>query len=271
MKTLDPDRIHLRAAPAALPTAAINAQEGTIKGISLLTAGREATGYGIWIDQTTLATFQTLLQGRRLKAYATHDSGIDGTLEEVGFWENPRIDGNQLRADFTALDAWRKFQPDEFATLFELAAKLPDEFGASLSFRFTLAWVCRAGADVPTDRTFSITGANLFVPPMPADALRAMPSVRALEVYSCDFVDQPAANSGLFSTGVRTAQKGLGKPESYEAALTRKLATEAAHSARPIEYPGKGTLSGISAAEACLAQKLKEQGDFNRPGRLAVD
>lgn len=200
------DRLSLRAG-SALAKNAVDAVAGTIKGVSLLTADREASGHGVWIDRRTLDTFKAQLDGRPLKAYATHGSwSLDGTLDEVGLWQNPQIDETgsapQLREDFGALDAWKKHSAAEFDTLFELAAKAPTEFGASLSFRFSLVWVNQDGSEVPTVRKFRYSSdrgyEQFFEPSAPVTALRAMPSVRALEVYSADFVDTPAANDGLF-------------------------------------------------------------------------
>lgn len=204
-----PDRLSLRAV-ATLAKNAVDAAAGTIKGVSLLTADREAAGHGVWIDRRTLDTFKAQLDGRPLKAYATHGSWcMDGTLDEVGLWQNPQIDETggapQLREDFFALDAWKKHCAAEFDTLFELATKAPTEFGASLSFRFSLVWVNADSSEVPTVRKFRYSSdrgyEQFFEPPATATALRAMPSVRATEVYSADFVDDPAANDGLFRAG----------------------------------------------------------------------
>lgn len=197
---LDPHRISFRAGSAT--PAAVNAEAGTISRVSLITADREAGGHGVWIDARTLETFSALLEKRRFKAYATHGWG-DGTLNEVGYWENVAIDGKNLRADFSALTAWKTHHRDEFDTLFELAAKMPAEFGASLSFRFQLAWVAADARETPTVRKYRYSSDRgyeaYFDPVAPTGALRASPSVRAIEVYSADFVDVPAANTGLFS------------------------------------------------------------------------
>ena len=167
-----------------------------------MTANREAAGHGVWIDQQSLASFQKLLEGRRFKSYISHGWG-DQTLAEPGLWQSSVVDGAHLRADFVALDAWRKHSPDKFETLFELAQKLPGEFGVSLSFRMALAWVRADGTEIPTRIRYRDIGGwdyeKFFDPAAPADAVRTdMPSVRAVEVYSADFVDDPAANDGLF-------------------------------------------------------------------------
>jgi len=211
------DQLILNRSVATLPKDSVDLAAGLIRGVSLITGDREAAGYGVWVDSKTIDTFVAQLTGRPLKAYATHGTwGKDGTLDEVGLWQNPRRDDSgpapQLREDFAALDAWRKHQPAEFEMLFELAAKAPTEFGASLAFRMTLAWVMPDGSEVATVRKWRECGAwdyePYFDPPMPVGALRDMPSVRATEVYSADFVDTPAANDGLFRSPARVDAPG---------------------------------------------------------------
>lgn len=256
---IDPHRIQLRTESQSKRAGAVDLKTGRIFGVSLLTADREATGWGLWIDSATLVSFHALLAGRRLKAYATHGvPGLDGTLDEVGFWDGVRIDGLNLREDFTALDAWRRHAPAEFDTLFELAEKLPGEFGASLSFSYKPVWVLRDGTEVPTQRKFSIGGEVIYAPPAPSSAVRAMPSVRALDVYSADFVDDPAANTGLFSShpgrgNFKQQPRGLAK---YEARVSAQLAANEAKLNQPVEYQGKGTLQGLAKVEAAYAAKL---------------
>lgn len=183
----------------------VDREAGTISDVALITAGREATGWRMWIDDRTVALFSELLQGRKLKAYATHGKwGGDGTLDEVGLWSEPRIDGPSLRANFKALAAWRKHSEDEFDTLFELATEAPAEFGASLNLRYKLAWVRKNGEDVATKiaRWNWQEDKPVYEPAAPADAVRFdMPSVRPYKVMSADFVDTPAATDGLFREG----------------------------------------------------------------------
>lgn len=198
---------------------AVDTKAGRITGVSLMTADREAAGHGMWVDARTNETFREVMADRKIKAYATHGMwGKDGTLDEVGYWSGIRIDGQHLRADFQSLAAWRKHNEGEFDTLFEIAATMPEEFGASLAFRFNLAWVRKDGSEVPTEKRFRYLGdwewEEYFVPPAPVDALREMPSVRCVEVYSADFVDQPAANDGLFRAAAPRALDAAGNGDS---------------------------------------------------------
>jgi hypothetical protein len=180
----------------------VNAETGIMRGVVLISADREAAGHGVWIDVKTLETFRAGIGFRKIKAYATHGTcGKDGTLDEIGYWQAPRIDGLNLRADFHALEAWRKHHGAEFDKLFELAAIMPEEFCASLAFRCKLVWVRKDGTEIETERKLIAGGMWEFTPAMPTDALRKMPSVRCTEVFSADFVDQPAATDGLFRAG----------------------------------------------------------------------
>jgi hypothetical protein len=214
--TLDPQRLSLRSATSS--ASRVDAAAGTISRVSLITGDREAGGHGLWIDRKSLETFQALLTDRRLKAYATHGTwSKDGTLDEIGYWQASALEGNQLFADFVALTSWKTHARPEYDTLFELAEKLPSEFGVSLSFKFATVWVMPGGAEIATRRKFSAIGDAVYDPPAPVGALRALPSVRAVEIYSADFVDQPAANAGLF----RSESGGAIEPSSREAEIAR--------------------------------------------------
>jgi hypothetical protein len=260
----DPFRLQLRAVGESENLGAVDAKLGRISGVSQLTADREAAGHGVWIDQKTLETFLVQLSDRRIKAYATHGAwGGDGTLDEVGYWESPRIDGNQLRSDFQSLDAWRKHQEAEFDTLFELASKLPKEFGASLSFRMTLAWVRKDGTELATVRKWRERGMwdyeQYFDPAMPADALREMPSVRCVEVYSADFVCVPAANDGLFRAGPGVDDAAKGAPAAQPlisnmklSDLIAKFSAQSERLARAVKFHDANPVATMEQLEAHL-------------------
>jgi hypothetical protein len=162
---------------------AIDAEAGTIIGVAVITAGPARghfdweSGKPLYADATTLQEVmqcaQTYVGG--LKVKFNHGSGVG---DIVGRLENFRINGDVLRADFRALSA----SPHR-AYLFEIASTIPESFGLSVSF-----------SGKPTT-----SGERAFA--------------RCSEIYSADFVDEPAANpSGLF-------QRGAGNPA--EAAQTQ--------------------------------------------------
>lgn len=250
---------------ADAPAPQVDRTAGRIAGVSLITADREAAGWEMWIDAKTVTGFQALLSNRRLKAYATHGSfGKDGTLDEVGFWELPRIDGLQLRADFVALSAWRRHSEAEFDTLFELAEKMPSEFGASVAFTYALAWVRRDGSEVPTLRKWREAGRweyeLYYDPPAPVDAVRDMPSVRPLTCRSADFVDQPAANDGLFRASPVDVRGSVDSPPPSPARMHIKdiyarFSANSAHVARAVALLSANDSLTLDAIAAEIAKE----------------
>jgi hypothetical protein len=155
---------------------AIDAEAGTILGVAVITEGPARghfdweSGKPLYADATTLREVMQCAQtyAGGLKVKFNHGSGVG---DIVGRLENFRIEGNVLRADFRALSA----SPHR-AYLFEIASTIPESFGLSVSF-----------SGKPT-----ASGERAFA--------------RCSEIYSADFVDEPAANpNGLF-------QRGAGNP-----------------------------------------------------------
>lgn len=141
----------------------VNADAGIITGVSVITVG-PALGHGLMIDATTLQQVKSCAEqftdGLRVKM--DHCTGIDAM---VGVLRAFRITGDQLRADLHLIKSHA-----DFPKLLEMAQTIPGAFGLSIVFSGTPAEV----------------GQTRFA--------------RCLEIYSCDIVDQPAANpSGLFS------------------------------------------------------------------------
>lgn len=151
---------------------AIDAEKGVILGVAVITAGPArghfdwASGNPLFADAKTLAEVKTCAEtySGGLKVKFNHGSGVG---DIVGSLRNFRIDGDVLRADFHALQT----SPNR-AYLFEIAATMPDSFGLSISFS--------GKPEEGEDKSFA----------------------RCTEIYSADFVDEPAANpNGLFQRG----------------------------------------------------------------------
>lgn len=143
----------------------VKRKEYEMEGVSVITEG-DALGHGVMIDTMSLASVKTCAEtySGGLKVKVNHGSGADAI---VGRLTNFRIDGTQLRADLKLLKS-HVLTPQ----LMEMAEDMPEAFGLSISFSGTID-------DQGDDGMF----------------------VRCLEIYSCDIVDQPAANpSGLFSS-----------------------------------------------------------------------
>lgn len=162
-----------------LQSGAVDAQAGTIKGVSIATAGVTAEGHHMtivdendtvlevreWVtDADTLSTMldAILAIGEPLKAKLEHGSGLS---EIVGTFDNFRIDGAHLRADFEAIQTAAGAEH-----LLNLAAKVSKQFGVSVTAKLNRV---KAGA---------------------------VDLMRAVKVMSADFVDSPAINAGLFSS-----------------------------------------------------------------------
>jgi hypothetical protein len=195
----------------------INREAGTMAGVSLISVG-EALGHGAYVDEDSIDTALSALNqmGGGLPAYITHRGALfdDRLTREIGMFTGFRVEGEQLKADFTAFDSFKEDESRKFNRLFEMAEKMPERFGLSIVFSAVMAWATADG-DVPgsMDR--------------PETAQFEFPSVRVLEVNSADFVDTPAANQrGLFS---KIDTKTLSKmtkaelTEKYEALEAEKV------------------------------------------------
>jgi hypothetical protein len=148
---------------AAATGSRVDREAGILRGVSVITAGVEAKGHGIWIDQTSLemvkAAAETYVDGLQVKS--DHGSGfgeIEGVLRDFV------IDGNQLRADFHLIKSG-----EEYERICEMAEMMPSSFGLSIEF---------SGISEEIDE---------------------YRYARPVEIYAVALVDQPAANpSGLF-------------------------------------------------------------------------
>lgn len=135
-----------------------------LMGVSVITEG-DALGHGVKIDRMSLETVRRCAEtyAGGLKVKVNHYSGADAI---IGTLRGFRIDGPQLRADMRLLKS-HSMTP----VLMEMAAEMPDSFGLSISFSGQIE-----------------------------DGENDTKLMRCLEIYSCDIVDQPAANpTGLFS------------------------------------------------------------------------
>jgi hypothetical protein len=148
---------------AAATGSRVDREAGILRGVSVITAGVEAKGHGIWIDQTSLemvkASAETYIDGLQVKS--DHGSGfgeIEGVLRDFV------IEGNQLRADFHLIKSG-----EEYERIMEMAEMMPSSFGLSIEF---------SGISEEIDE---------------------YRYARPVEIYAVALVDQPAANpSGLF-------------------------------------------------------------------------
>lgn len=140
----------------------VDVASGVITGVAACTVG-EAKGHGLFVDLKFLQQLKNLAEARtnkRVRSGADHWSGIKDT---AGYCDNWVIDGQTLRCDFNLLE-----NEEAREKLCEMALKIPDEFGFSVSFE---------GEPEEIGRVYY---------------------ARAENFISNDLVTQPAANPGLF-------------------------------------------------------------------------
>ena len=220
----------------------INREAGTMAGVSLISVG-EALGHGAYVDEDSIDTALASLNqmGGGLPAYITHRGALfdDRLTREIGMFSGFRVEGEQLKADFTAFDSFKEDESRKFNRLFEMAEKMPERFGLSIVFSAVMAWATADG-DVPGSME------------RPETAQFEFPSVRVLEVNSADFVDTPAANQrGLFS---KIDTKTLSKMTKAE--LTEKyeaLEAEKVTLAKQVE-----DLEGSASAFEAQTEEIKQ-------------
>lgn len=185
-----------------------DAAAGTLTELALITAEREALGHGLYIDARTLETALASVKalGGKLRAYIRHlswgdyiDNGGDRVLEMPGYFEGLKIDGDKLVAEsFTFFDSFKEAEPAAYARLMEMAQKTPELFGLSIE---------AYGYGVYVDEDGNEYGAE----PEDTDLLYdGLPAFRVTRLTAAAFVDQPAANDGLFSQVKRAV--GFGRP-----------------------------------------------------------
>jgi|15BtaG_2_1085339.scaffolds.fasta_scaffold00086_10 hypothetical protein len=117
--------------------------------------------------------------------------------EEAGLKQTGPKRKYKLKArQFQAFNSFRNYQPEAFSRLFEMAEILPENFGVSLVFEARLFW------QMSDDTELEFDGWD----ERPEGSQYELPTVEVVRVMSADFVDNPAANSSLFSE-IKTTQK----------------------------------------------------------------
>jgi hypothetical protein len=175
------------------------ATEKGLQDVSILTIG-EANGHGMLVDEKTISDFIKLSMGKTIPAYLTHEGAqdketgrpLDRLGKEIGMFSGFYRDGNKVRAkNFQFLDSFKSAEPKTHATLVEMAKNFAENLGISPVMRHFRAWVNKDGSEIKAD------GDNV-----PASAMNKHPSMRLRDLLSCDFVQKPAANLGLFEAQV---------------------------------------------------------------------
>ena len=170
------------------PIERVDRENGVIRGVSIITGNREASGHGVFIDETF--TDQVIEAGRAqgklgVKSRFDHPGAcsrsMGTTIGRMRKFRRHEDDPNKVLADLHLLQA-AKTSPDGdlFTHVLDLADEDPDAFGVSIVFR----------EDKP--ETFE------FDDDVSADDPRRLPHARLASLHQADVVDEPAANDGLF-------------------------------------------------------------------------
>lgn len=180
--------------------ARIDAMEGVIRGVSVITAGVQARGHDLWTDGTTLLQMKQCAdrKGGRIPVKENHKSGVEAVC---GYLANFEVDGSRLRADLYLLKSHPRREQ-----YIEAAERMPEGLGLSAAF------------EPPTGDSF-VAGKKM---------------ARCEDLLAVDLVTMPAANpSGIFSAKtVDTLNSAMTAPtnqpaqtvEQMLAALTQSVA-----------------------------------------------
>lgn len=190
----------------------VDREKGTLRNLSLMKAGREAKGHGIYIDARTLQTALAVVgeRGGLLKAYYTHDhvgSGIAGgsdlyspesELKIPGFFSGIKVvDGELVAEKFELFETFRLYHPAEADQIMEMAEKTPQLLALSVEIWGYSVFVAEDGSEysqAPEDVDLLYDG---------------MPTLRITELFAAAFVADGAATDGLFAQMSRRLKTAL--------------------------------------------------------------
>lgn len=161
----------------ALAAPNVDVENELLHDVVILQKG-EAKGHGVQITDATLDSFMALGVSK-VKAFMTHGDCFSGDrLNKVlGFFSGIYRDGDMIKAKtFEFLDKAKKFDPESVATIMEMSQKMPGEFGMSISF-----W------------------ADTIDPKQQDPKCQESAYVLCKELFSVDFVSEPAATTSLFT------------------------------------------------------------------------
>jgi hypothetical protein len=104
-----------------------------IEGVLVAGGNRQLLGKDRWLDMKGLHMLLDLCRDRKIKSYITHTNlRIDRTTQEIGYFDNFRIKGEHLIADFHFFETAAKHDAYRVEMLKEMIKTMPEEFGVSL-------------------------------------------------------------------------------------------------------------------------------------------
>jgi hypothetical protein len=149
----------------------VDRTNGKLNNVVIIQVGL-AKGHEVNVIPESLTAFMSVVK-TQLKSFLTHGEyyGADRIGETLGWFENFRIVGTQVLADFTFYPSTIVDMAKDVAKIFDMAELTPGLFGMSISFQGTVV----PGVD------------------------GALPHILPTEIISADFVSEPAATNSLFS------------------------------------------------------------------------
>lgn len=174
----------------------VDREAGRLFGVSLITGDREAKGHGLYIDQKTIDGAGAIAaeRGGRLKAGIRHPSfndylatGGDRVLDLPGFFSGLTVKANQLVGDMEFYDSFKTRYAEDMAHLLEVAEKTPELIGLSVEMWGYAVYVAEDGTEY-SERPNNV-----------ALKYDGVPAFRVTDLTAAAFVDEPAANDGLFA------------------------------------------------------------------------
>lgn len=203
----------------AATSGVIDAKNGIIRGVSLITEG-PALGHGVMVDSKTLEQVKSAAEQYEggLKVKLDHNSGAG---DIVGFIDGLRIDGPKLLGDLHLLE-----NSPHRAYILEIASKIPDTFGLSIAFS--------GPSEMGADKTVL---------------------QRCSEIYSVDIVSEPAANpTGFFSRKMKQYQTTAPETETETETESPEIEIEL-----PMNEDTKKAIAGmIESAMMGLTDRLSK-------------
>jgi len=164
----------------------IDREKGVIYGVSVITGNREASGHGMFVDETMVEQVVELGNDNRqgLKARFDHPNPCASSMgTAVGRFKSFRKDGLQARADLHLLNSSEDSPNGDYRTyILNLAEEDPNAFATSIVFR-------QAEPFEPTEEDN---------PELAELNPEYYPHARIRSLTHCDVVDEGAANDGLF-------------------------------------------------------------------------
>lgn len=217
----------------------IDREKAVIFGVSVITVG-PAKGHGLFVDRKTLETVKQVADefknGVKVRFRHRKSGEYQNVIEETGgLLKNFTIDGDKLRGDLHLLFT----VPDDVkAKIFEMAEKMPEQFGLSIDFS--------GKSEEKDDKKF----------------------VRCEELQSIDLTDNPAANpTGLFSTDMSTnfeiKYKNGKDGEHHEDCMCGKCSSD--KKSKKMEEQLQTLTSGLTELTKTVTGLVKRLDEKNAP------